>query len=142
MYLIHSNVNLLGEGLIMVYQYLKHSHELSYCIFAVPFPFISYASDLDMKPWIFSVILDTGFKSIVITFSNFQFTHENVQIIARFCPHFFNGSEKELVKLLKDNNNNDMIREGILTILAKAGGTIREQLSVTSRCYCQTHELS
>ncbi|CAK8531255.1 unnamed protein product [Lathyrus sativus] len=53
-------------------------------------------------------------------------------IIARFCPHFFNGNEKELVKLLKDNNNNDMIREGILTILAKAGGTIREQLSVTS----------
>ncbi|CAI8590496.1 unnamed protein product [Vicia faba] len=53
-------------------------------------------------------------------------------IIARFCPHFFNGSEKELVKLLKDNNNNDMIREGILTILAKAGGTIREQLSVKS----------
>lgn len=64
-----------------------------------------------------------------------------MQIIARFCPHFFNGSEKELVKLLKDNNNNDMIREGILTILAKAGGTIREQLSVTSRCHCQTHKL-
>lgn len=126
----------------MVYQYLKHSWiELLYFCSAFSIYFICLC-DLDMKPWIFSVILDTGFKSIVITFSNFQFTHENVQIIARFCPHFFHGSEKELVKLLKDNNNNDMIREGILTILAKAGGTIREQLSVTSRCYCQTHELS
>jgi sister-chromatid-cohesion protein PDS5 len=53
-------------------------------------------------------------------------------IIARFSPHFFSGSEEELVKLLKDNDNNDIIKEGILNVLAKAGGTIQEQLGVTS----------
>lgn len=52
-------------------------------------------------------------------------------IIARFSPHLFSGSEEDLVKLLKDSNN-DMIKEGILNVLSKAGGTIREQLAVTS----------
>ncbi|KAK7331159.1 hypothetical protein VNO77_25376 [Canavalia gladiata] len=51
-------------------------------------------------------------------------------IIARFSPYLFGGSEEELVNLLKDNN--DMIKEGVLNVLAKAGGTIREQLAVTS----------
>ncbi|KAL2341418.1 hypothetical protein Fmac_009358 [Flemingia macrophylla] len=51
-------------------------------------------------------------------------------IIARFCPYLFSGTEEELVNLLKDNT--DMIKEGVLNILAKAGGTIREQLAVTS----------
>ncbi|XP_028754953.1 sister chromatid cohesion protein PDS5 homolog B-A isoform X2 [Neltuma alba] len=51
-------------------------------------------------------------------------------IIARFCPFLLRGSEEELVCLLKDND--DMIKEGVLHILAKAGGTIREQLAVTS----------
>ncbi|XP_057429975.1 sister chromatid cohesion protein PDS5 homolog A-like [Lotus japonicus] len=51
-------------------------------------------------------------------------------IIARFSPHLFSDSEEELMNLLKDNN--DMIKEGILNVLAKAGGTIREQLAVTS----------
>ncbi|KAK4259162.1 hypothetical protein QN277_005520 [Acacia crassicarpa] len=51
-------------------------------------------------------------------------------IIARFCPLLLHGSEEELVCLLKDNN--DMIKEGVLHILAKAGGTIREKLAVTS----------
>jgi hypothetical protein len=43
------------------------------------------------------------------------------------------------VKLLKDNDNNDIIKEGILNVLAKAGGTIQEQLAATSRCHCQTY---
>ncbi|XP_027339072.1 sister chromatid cohesion protein PDS5 homolog A-A [Abrus precatorius] len=51
-------------------------------------------------------------------------------IIARFSPYLFSGSEEELVNLLKDNS--DMIKEGVLNVLAKAGGTIREQLAVTS----------
>ncbi|CAJ1962734.1 unnamed protein product [Sphenostylis stenocarpa] len=58
------------------------------------------------------------------------FIAEGVGIIARFCPYLFNGTEVELVNLLKDNN--DMIKEGVLNVLAKAGGTIREQLAVTS----------
>ncbi|XP_068463177.1 sister chromatid cohesion protein PDS5 homolog A-like isoform X2 [Phaseolus vulgaris] len=51
-------------------------------------------------------------------------------IIARFSPLLLRGSEEELVKLLKDNNNT--IKEGVLNAVAKAGGTIREQLAVTS----------
>ncbi|CAL0334541.1 unnamed protein product [Lupinus luteus] len=51
-------------------------------------------------------------------------------IIARFCPFLLIGSEEELVNFLRDNN--DMIKVGVLNILAKAGGTIREELSVTS----------
>ncbi|XP_061339796.1 sister chromatid cohesion protein PDS5 homolog A-like isoform X2 [Gastrolobium bilobum] len=51
-------------------------------------------------------------------------------IIARFSPLLLSGSEEELVNLLKDDNV--IIKEGILNVLAKAGGTIREQLAVTS----------
>ncbi|XP_054776795.1 sister chromatid cohesion protein PDS5 homolog A-like isoform X2 [Prosopis cineraria] len=51
-------------------------------------------------------------------------------IIARYCPLLLHGSEEELVCLLKDSN--EMIIEGVLHILAKAGGTVREQLAVTS----------
>lgn len=39
------------------------------------------------------------------------------------------------MNLLKDSN--DIIKEGVLHILAKAGGAIREQLAVTSRCPCK-----
>ncbi|TKY68384.1 Splicing factor U2af small subunit B [Spatholobus suberectus] len=48
-------------------------------------------------------------------------------------PLILGGSEKEPVNLLKDNN--DTNKEGVLNVLAKAGGTIREQLAVTSRSY-------
>ncbi|XP_057415482.1 sister chromatid cohesion protein PDS5 homolog A-like isoform X2 [Lotus japonicus] len=51
-------------------------------------------------------------------------------IISCFCPLLLSGSEEELLNLLKDDN--DMIKEGVLNVLAKAGGTIREQLAVTS----------
>ena len=64
---------------------------------------------------------------------NFWLTNDEMQIIARFCPYLFSGTEVELVNLLKDNS--DMIKEGVLNVLAKAGGTIREQLAVTSRCH-------
>lgn len=53
-------------------------------------------------------------------------------IIARFCPLLLSGCEDELVNLLKDNN--DIIKVGVLNVLAKAGATIRKQLSLTSRC--------
>ncbi|KAI4298831.1 hypothetical protein L6164_032348 [Bauhinia variegata] len=51
-------------------------------------------------------------------------------IIARFSPYLLSGSEEQLINLLKDNN--DIIKEGALHTLAKAGGTIREQLAVSS----------
>ncbi|XP_016903052.2 sister chromatid cohesion protein PDS5 homolog A isoform X1 [Cucumis melo] len=51
-------------------------------------------------------------------------------ILARFSPVLFSGSEEELITFLKDDN--ETIKEGILHVLAKAGGTIREQLAVSS----------
>jgi len=57
---------------------------------------------------------------------------DKLQIIARFCPLVFGGSEEELVNLLKDNN--DIIKVGVLNVLAKAGATLRKQLSATARC--------
>ncbi|XP_078443131.1 binding protein isoform X2 [Wolffia australiana] len=51
-------------------------------------------------------------------------------ILASFCPLLLEGFEEELVHLLKEDN--DVIKEGVAHILAKAGGTIREQLARTS----------
>ncbi|KAK9267394.1 hypothetical protein L1049_009819 [Liquidambar formosana] len=51
-------------------------------------------------------------------------------ILARFSPLLLSGTEKDLVNLLKDDN--EIIKEGVLHVLAKAGGTIREQLAVSS----------
>ncbi|XWS18109.1 hypothetical protein CRYUN_Cryun32bG0013400 [Craigia yunnanensis] len=51
-------------------------------------------------------------------------------IIARFSPLLLSGAEEELINFLKDDN--EIIKEGILHVLAKAGGTIREQLAVSS----------
>jgi sister-chromatid-cohesion protein PDS5 len=66
-------------------------------------------------------------------FSYFKkLTYDKLQIIARFCPLLLSGCEDELVNLLKDNN--DIIKVGVLNVLAKAGATIRKQLSLTSRC--------
>ncbi|PIN12278.1 Sister chromatid cohesion complex Cohesin, subunit PDS5 [Handroanthus impetiginosus] len=52
-------------------------------------------------------------------------------ILARFCPMLLGGTEEDLVNFLEDDN--EIIKEGTLHILAKAGGTIREQLGVSSR---------
>ncbi|CAK9156797.1 unnamed protein product [Ilex paraguariensis] len=51
-------------------------------------------------------------------------------ILARFSPLLLTGIEKDLVHLLEDDN--EVIKEGVLHVLAKAGGTIREQLGVSS----------
>ncbi|XP_031491838.2 LOW QUALITY PROTEIN: sister chromatid cohesion protein PDS5 homolog A-like [Nymphaea colorata] len=47
-------------------------------------------------------------------------------ILASFFPSIFRGAEEQLVLLLKDDN--ETIKEGIVHILAKAGGSIRDQL--------------
>lgn len=57
----------------------------------------------------------------------------NFQMLACYGPALLVGTEEELVNLLKDEN--DIIKEGALHILAKAGGTIREKLSVSSRYF-------
>ncbi|KAK6917884.1 hypothetical protein RJ641_018635 [Dillenia turbinata] len=51
-------------------------------------------------------------------------------MVARFSPLLLSGTEESLVSLLKDDN--DTIKEGVLHTLARAGGTIREQLAELS----------
>ncbi|XP_034898204.1 sister chromatid cohesion protein PDS5 homolog A isoform X1 [Populus alba] len=51
-------------------------------------------------------------------------------ILARFSPLLLGGSGEELINFLKDDN--EIIKEGALHVLAKAGGTIREQLAESS----------
>ncbi|KAG6695602.1 hypothetical protein I3843_09G106700 [Carya illinoinensis] len=52
------------------------------------------------------------------------------RILARFSPLLLGGAEGELVNFLKDDD--EIIKEGVLHVLAKAGGTIREQLASSS----------
>ncbi|CAL9170887.1 unnamed protein product [Musa hybrid cultivar] len=51
-------------------------------------------------------------------------------VIASYSPLLLSGCEEDLVCLLKGDN--ELIKEGIAHVLAKAGGTIREQLMLTS----------
>ncbi|XP_043693210.1 sister chromatid cohesion protein PDS5 homolog B-like [Telopea speciosissima] len=51
-------------------------------------------------------------------------------ILARFSPSLLSGTEEDLVRFLKDDNEG--IKEGVLHILARAGGVIREQLATVS----------
>ncbi|OIT18711.1 hypothetical protein A4A49_43650, partial [Nicotiana attenuata] len=52
-------------------------------------------------------------------------------ILARFCPLLLTGIEEDLIHLLEDDN--EIIKEGVLHVLAKAGGAIREKLGDSSR---------
>lgn len=52
-------------------------------------------------------------------------------MLACSSPLLLSGIEEDLVHLLEDEN--EVIKEGVLHILAKAGGTIRDQLGVSSR---------
>ncbi|XP_044496291.1 sister chromatid cohesion protein PDS5 homolog A-like [Mangifera indica] len=64
---------------------------------------------------------------------NAQYTQSCMDILgilARFSPFLLGDTEEELVNLLKDDN--EIIKEGVLHVLAKAGGTIREQLAQSS----------
>lgn len=51
-------------------------------------------------------------------------------ILASYSSLLFIGSEEVLLNLLKDEN--EIVKEGILHVLARAGGTIREQLTSSS----------
>ncbi|KAK4360111.1 hypothetical protein RND71_022340 [Anisodus tanguticus] len=52
-------------------------------------------------------------------------------ILARFSPLLLSGIEEDLIHLLEDDN--EIIKEGVLHVLAKAGGAIREKLGDSSR---------
>ncbi|XP_011628282.1 sister chromatid cohesion protein PDS5 homolog A isoform X1 [Amborella trichopoda] len=53
-----------------------------------------------------------------------------LEILSGFFPSLFNGTEESLVHLLKEDDDN--IKEGIVHVLAKVGGVIRDQLVKTS----------
>jgi sister chromatid cohesion protein PDS5 len=53
-------------------------------------------------------------------------------VIASFFPMLFAGSQELLVNLIKEDN--EILKKGIAHVLAKVGGTIREELATTSRC--------
>ncbi|KAH9611596.1 hypothetical protein KSS87_009864 [Heliosperma pusillum] len=52
------------------------------------------------------------------------------QILASYSPLLLVGSEEDLLHLLEDDN--EIVKEGILHVLARAGGTIREKLATSS----------
>lgn len=52
-------------------------------------------------------------------------------ILARFCPLLLSGIEEDLIHLLEDDN--EIIKEGVLHVLAKAGAAVREKLGDSSR---------
>lgn len=54
-----------------------------------------------------------------------------MQILGCFCPLLLSGMEEDLVHLLEDDD--EVIKEGALRVLAKAGETIHEQLGESSR---------
>ncbi|KAK9057901.1 hypothetical protein SSX86_022740 [Deinandra increscens subsp. villosa] len=51
-------------------------------------------------------------------------------ILASFSPLLLSGTEKDLLLLLEDDN--EVIKEGVLHVIAKSGGVIREQLGESS----------
>lgn len=84
-------------------------------------------------------VLPQKFNPKPVLFEHFQVYVSNspffyFQILARFSPLLLSGTEEELVKFLKDDD--EAIKEGVLNVLAKAGGTIRENLAALSRFDC------
>ncbi|KAK7292494.1 hypothetical protein RIF29_08275 [Crotalaria pallida] len=82
------------------------------------------------KEYVKALLSEAVAQKSALNFQRIQSCMNILVIIARFSPLLLNGSEEELVNLLKDDN--DMIKECVLHVLVKAGGTIREKLAVTS----------
>ncbi|KAM7270907.1 hypothetical protein ACFE04_030121 [Oxalis oulophora] len=75
------------------------------------------------------ILLEAGAQNPAGDTKYIQSCMDLLVTLARFSPLLLGGSEDELVKLL--NNENKIIKEGVLHVLAKAGGTIREKLSAS-----------
>ncbi|KAM7263653.1 hypothetical protein ACFE04_001336 [Oxalis oulophora] len=81
------------------------------------------------KEHVKEILLEVGGQKSARNTKYIQSCMDLLVTLAHFCPLLLGGSEEELVKLL--NNDNEVIKEGVLHVLAKAGGTIREQLAVS-----------
>ncbi|KAF6145104.1 hypothetical protein GIB67_013455 [Kingdonia uniflora] len=71
-----------------------------------------------------ATLLSAGNKQLLLSSMNI------LVMLAQFSPLLLSGSEDNLVILLKEDN--DIVIEGIVHVLAKAGGSIREQLAAAS----------
>ncbi|KAG7536034.1 Armadillo-type fold [Arabidopsis suecica] len=78
------------------------------------------------KEYVKEILAEVSARKSSKNMSGIQPCMDFLALLACFCPSLFDGAEEELISFLKDDD--EMIKEGTLKILAKAGGTIRENL--------------
>ncbi|KAG2261739.1 hypothetical protein Bca52824_068818 [Brassica carinata] len=82
------------------------------------------------KEYVKEILAEVSARKSAKTSSGIQSCMDFLGLLASFCPSLFDGAEEELIGFLKDDD--EIIKEGALKILAKAGGTIRENLIVSA----------
>ncbi|RID60363.1 hypothetical protein BRARA_F03523 [Brassica rapa] len=82
------------------------------------------------KEYVKEILAEVSARKASKTSSGIQSCMDFLGLLASFCPSLFDGAEEELIGFLKDDD--EIIKEGTLKILAKAGGTIRENLIVSA----------
>ncbi|KAF8108398.1 hypothetical protein N665_0109s0023 [Sinapis alba] len=82
------------------------------------------------KEYVKEILAEVSARKSSKTSSGIQSCMDFLGLLASFCPLLFEGAEEELIGFLKDDD--EIIKEGTLKILAKAGGTIRENLIVSA----------
>ncbi|XP_038690339.1 sister chromatid cohesion protein PDS5 homolog A-like isoform X1 [Tripterygium wilfordii] len=82
------------------------------------------------KEHVKEILLEAGMHKTAGHTQETQSCMDLLVILARFSPLLLSGVEEHLVTFLKDDN--EITKEGILHVLARAGGTIREQLAASS----------
>nr|VDD38116.1 unnamed protein product [Brassica oleracea] len=82
------------------------------------------------KEYVKEILAEVSVRKASKTSSGIQSCMDFLGLLASFCPSLFDGAEEELIGFLKDDD--EIIKEGTLKILAKAGGTIRENLIVSA----------
>ncbi|CAH8388794.1 unnamed protein product [Eruca vesicaria subsp. sativa] len=82
------------------------------------------------KEYVKEILAEVSARKASKLISGVQSSMDFLGLLASFCPSLFDGAEEELIGFLKDDD--EIIKEGTLKILAKAGGTIRENLIVST----------
>ncbi|KAI4365017.1 hypothetical protein MLD38_021039 [Melastoma candidum] len=82
------------------------------------------------KEHVGEILLETSVQKFAGNTSYVQSCMNTLVILSRHSPSLLLGFDEELVNCLKDDN--EIVKEGSLNILANAGGIIREQLAHSS----------
>ncbi|OVA10818.1 hypothetical protein BVC80_8199g2 [Macleaya cordata] len=82
------------------------------------------------KEYVKEILLEATTQMSAVDKQLIQSSMDLLVMVARFSPSLLSGTEEDLVNLLKEDN--EIIKEGVLHVLARAGGSIREQLALTS----------